>query len=122
MVRTEKVTPAKGSNENTACFAAVTFPTRDAKKKDSKVIIETPEIFDYEFSEDVLFELHVLVTLFDGTTTLTELRFHRPVKAGQLLIINGLVREDGSANTDDPTVGVSVTLDWKQGMTIDVPL
>ena len=38
-----------------------------------------------------------------------------PLKAGELRIIKGYIDSDGVVRTEDPKVGVSVTLDWGSG-------
>ncbi len=38
-----------------------------------------------------------------------------PLKAGELRIIKGYIDSDGVVRTEDPKVGVSVTLDWGDG-------
>lgn len=128
MVRAEKVAPSEESNEREVCFTAVSFPTRDVvetpKEDDlaSKMVIETDDFVESEMATEPVWEIHVLVTLNDGSVTKTVLKVYKSVKAGQLMILKGRLRRDGGAHVDDPTVGVSVSLDWKQGMVIDVPL
>lgn len=58
---------------------------------------------------------NVYVTLPDGTVTLTVLSMPEPLLAGHLAILKAYLQDTGVVNTDNPDVGVSVTLDWHQG-------
>ena len=68
--------------------------------------------------EDYLFPL--TQTLPDGTVTQSVLSMPAPLLAGELAILKGMVQDTGVVTTEDPDVGVSVTLDWHQGMEIPV--
>lgn len=100
-------------------YTTVQFPSKDTK---TKVVIETPDPFDSEYADDALWEWIVYVTLQDGSVTESRLGFGKPLRAGQLRIIRVRICHDGSLSTDDTSVGVSVTLNWKEGGTHDVPL
>ena len=128
MVRAEKVEPDEESNEREVCFTAVSFPTRDVVETpkeegpDTRVVIETDDFIEEETDTEPVWKFHVLVTLPDDTVTLTVLNVYKSVKAGQLMILKGRLRPDGSTQPDDPSVGVSVSLDWKEGGSYVVPL
>lgn len=80
------------------CFCTVNFPSRD------KAVGEEP-----------LWQYVVYVTLADGSVTKSELKIDDPLKAGDLKIVKAYLQADGSLRPDDTLVGVSITLDWKQG-------
>lgn len=95
------------------CFTTVTFPSRDPEN--TKVSIETEDPFISERSEDALWHLYVYTTLADGSITETLLGVGTPLRAGQLKIFRAKVLDNGAVQPDDPTVGVSVALDWEPG-------
>ena len=78
------------------CLVAVSFPSRD---------------------EDLsgLWRWRVYATLPDGSVTESALSLSEPLKAGMLKIIKAKVYDTGVVAVEDPTVGVSVTLDWHEG-------
>ena len=97
------------------------FPSKDLNSK-SKVVIDTTDPFVSDYAENPLWEWIVYVPLQDGTITENRLGFSQPLRAGQLRVIRVRILHDGTLSTDDTSVGVSVTLDWKQGGSHDVPL
>ena len=130
MVRAEKVEPEEESLEREVCFTTVSFPTRDVMEKpkndeeeqETKVVIETDDFVEPEIDTEPVWELHVMVTLPDNTVTRSVLKVYKSVKAGQLMILKGRLRPDGGTQINDPNVGVSVSLDWKEGGSYVVPL
>jgi hypothetical protein len=86
------------------------------------VVIETTDPFDSDYEKEVLWEWVVYVTLEDDTVTENRLAFSQPLRAGELRVVRVRILPDGTLSTDDTSVGVSVTLDWKQGGSHDVPL
>lgn len=103
------------------CFSAVHFPSKDPEP--TKVIIDTDEPFVSEDSENALWRIIVHVKLPDGSTTQSILGIHQPLRPGQLKVIRARVQDSGAVSADDPTVSVSVALDWSQGWNFDdVPL
>lgn len=117
IVRTTKVETA-GDNE--VCYVSVSFPSREPKT--TRTVIETTEPFIAQEGDETLWQFRAYITKGDGTVTETMLSLRQPLRAGQLKIIRGYVTSEGSVETDDHTVGVSVTLDWKEGMHHDIPL
>ncbi len=111
--------PVEGDAEN--LYVTVQFPSRDPNPK-SKVVIETTDPFDSDYEKEVLWEWVVYVTLEDDTVTENRLAFSQPLRAGELRVVRVRILPDGTLSTDDTSVGVSVTLDWKQGGSHDVPL
>jgi len=91
----------------------VTFPSREPSV--TRTVIETTDPFVSPEVNESLWEFHIYATANDGSTTLTKLYIRRPLRAGQLMIIKAKAYPDGSINTDNQTVGVSVTLNWNDG-------
>ena len=69
-----------------------------------------------------LWQIRAYVTLPDGTVTESILYIDRPLQAAQLRIIKARLKSDGSLQPESQEVGVSVTLDWKQGGTYEPEL
>ena len=67
-------------------------------------------------AEGTYYQAKLYVTLADGTTTETVLSIHEPLRAGMLKVIKAELQGDGKVvPVSAPEVGVSVTLDWKDG-------
>lgn len=104
-------------------FCSVNFPSREPKEQSApfyqwgmtRSIIETEEPFIAQEGDETLWQFRTYITNADGTVTETILSLRQPLRAGQLKIIKAYVKGDGSVQTDDQTVGVSVQLDWNQG-------
>ena len=118
LVRANRV-PVEGEAES--LYATVQFPSREPEPE-SKVVIETSDPFVSDSTDKVLWEWIVYVTLPDGSVTETRLHLVNPLRAGQLKIIRVRIGPDGTVSTDDTSVGVSVTLDWNQGGSHEIPL
>ena len=104
------------------CYCAVNFPTREPDEDATRSVVETEDPFIAEPGDKVLWQFRIYLTLLDGTITETILSVNKPSRAGQLTIINAWISDNGSVQTGDETVGVSVTLDWHQGNEHVVPL
>ena len=93
------------------CYAAVLLPSRD-----SLLASPAPER-DLPPKEDIsLWQIKAYTQLPDGTTTESVLTVHHPLKASTLEIVKVYLMDDGSLVPEQPAeVGVSVTLDWKEG-------
>lgn len=100
------------------CFCSVNFPSAD--KDEMRTVIETD--FDEETSDKTFWQFRCYVTKLDGTITETILNVRETLSAGQLKIIKGYFGDDGDVCTDDTEVGVSVTLDWKDGGQHDIDI
>lgn len=118
LIRATQV-PVEGEAES--LYTTVQFPSKEPDPN-SKVVIETTDPFTSDKSKEMLWEWIVYVTLTDGSVTESRLSFSEPLRAGQLRIVRVRILHDGTLSTDDTSVGVSVTLDWKQGGSHDVPL
>jgi hypothetical protein len=80
------------------CFCTVNFPSREKAEND-----------------EPLWQYVVYVTLADGSVTKSVLKMEEPLKAGEIKIVKVHLQTDGSLQPVSAEVGVSVTLDWKQG-------
>ena len=115
-VAATKLNVSEGTQQ---CFAALHLPSRDTRVRS---ISEPEGYFDAPTSTDPVWRCKVYVPLADGTVTESVLEVKVPVNAGQLKILKANVKPNGSLGAEDPTVGVSVTLDWNEGWQADVPL
>lgn len=80
------------------CFCTVNFPSREKAEND-----------------EPLWQYVVYVTLADGSVTKSVLEMEEPLKAGEIKVVKARLQTDGSLQPVSAEVGVSVTLDWKQG-------
>lgn len=118
MVRASQVPVAEGGE---LCFSTVNFPSRDTR--DTRLIIDSDEPFISPSADNALWEYRVYTTLKDGSTTESILYVQTPLRAGQLKVTKVHLSDDkGVVESDDPTVGVSVTLDWGKIVLPDIPL
>ena len=84
------------------CFCTVNFPSRDKAEGD-----------------EPLWQYVVYVTLADGSVTKSVLTVKEPLGAGDLKVVTAHLQPDGSLQPDSALVGVSITLEWKQGGTYE---
>lgn len=103
------------SGTGSACFVTVNFPSRDPRAG-TRTVIETEAPFISDPAGEALWNYWIYATLPDGTVTRTRLMLYNPLRAGQLRILRVRLYANGSAVPGDPTVGVSVTTDWKPGL------
>lgn len=101
-------------------FLAVTFPSRPAPS--SKVVIDWDDPFVTETAAKSLWQVHVYCTLADGSVTQNILGVHNQLLPGQFRLLRARAYNNGSLAPDDPTVAVSVTLNWEPGLEIPVVL
>ena len=118
LVRTDEL---KVESDTRRCFASVHFPSRDYRPE-TKSVHETVEPFLSEPAPEPLWEWRLYVRTADGTVTESLLKVLTPLRAGQLKILKAKVFDTGIVTVDDPTVGVSVTLDWHQGSSHEIEL
>ena len=102
------------------CFTSVHFPSRNPA--DTKSVIDSDDTFVTTSAESALWQIKAYVTNEDGSVTESILGVNEPLHAGELKILKGKVIGNGAVQPSDPTVGVSVTLDWSSGLNIDVEL
>ena len=120
VVRTQQV---RAEDTNEICYCSVMFPSREPDEvKKTRSIVETLDPFVGEECDETVWKFITYITKADGSITQTVLGVRKSIRAGQLMIIKGWVTDDGAIQTEDYTVGVSVTLDWKEGTNYDIPL
>ena len=122
VVRTSSLNKAY---DNKLCYYSVNFPSHEepvTESKGTRVIIDTADPFVSVDADDAIWEIHCYVTLTDGSVTKTVLGVRKPLRAGQLKIINVKIDDQGVARPTDSHVGVSVTLDWNPIDYSDIPL
>jgi len=110
-------------------FVSVNFPSREPSSSSqssvsgtTRTVIETTDPFIAQPGDEVLWEFHIFLPQADGTTTKTVLSIKEPLRAGQFKIIKAKIGDNGQIEPEAPTVGVSVTLDWKSGGTYNPDL
>ena len=104
------------------CYAAVHFPSHDSMGGDEEDDTKATEYDDDDNLERKTWRWYVYATLADGSVTRSTLEMRPPVKAGQLKIRNAFVKEEGEVGSNEVDVSITVKLDWKPGLDIDVPL
>lgn len=127
LIRTKRLEPDENGHVG---FVSVNFPSPEPSAPQpaptqggsTRSVIETTEPFIAQPGDEVLWEFHVFVLQPDGTTTRTVLGIKEPLRAGQFKIVKVRIGENGQVEPESPTVGVSVTLDWKPGGTYNPDL
>lgn len=84
------------------CFYTINYPSRDTAIGDNGI-----------------WQVKLYVTMPDGKVTENILSVGEPLKAGRLKILKVKLGDNGEASAVTANVGVSVTLDWKEGGTYD---
>lgn len=111
IIRTNRVEiPDRGDEVG---FCSVTFPSQEPGI--TRTVIETEEPFIASADEEALWEIRVYVPHENGTKDEYVLGIKEPIRAGQFKIIRVKMGENGEIISENPEVGVSVTLDWKPG-------
>ena len=90
------------------CHYGIGMPSRDVPLTGTR----TPYSSAWEGS---YWEMRVYVTLPNGSITENLLYIKVPLKAGNLEIIKGKLRSDGSIVVENQEVSVSVNLEWQPG-------
>ena len=127
MIRTKRLEPDENGYVG---FVSVNFPSPEpsapqpaqAMDGSTRSVIETTDPFIAQPGEEVLWEFHIFLRQDDGTITKTVLGIKEPLRAGQFKIVKVRIGEKGQVEPESPTVGVSVTLDWKPGGTYNPDL
>ena len=122
MIRTKRLEPDENGHVG---FVSVNFPSPEPSAPQpaptqggsTRSVIETTDPFIAQPGDEVLWEFHIFLRQDDGTTTRTVLGIKEPLRAGQFKIVKVRIGENGQVEPESPTVGVSVTLDWKPGGT-----
>ena len=114
-----KSEPIEVTDKKYACFCTVNFPSRDQLV----IPVGAPRrAEDYDGVIAGLWEYHLYITTRKGSVTRSIIRSFEPLNAEQVRVVHVKLKEDGSAESVDTTVGVSVTLDWHQGGTFNPEL
>ena len=118
IIRTNRVEISDHGGE--VGFCSVTFPSPEPRQ--TRTIIETEEPFIATADDEALWEIRVYVPQENGTKDEYVLSIKEPIRAGQYKIIRVKMGENGAIISENPNVGVSVTLDWNKNHEQDVPL
>ena len=111
IIRTNRVEiPDRGDEVG---FCSVTFPSPEPGH--TRTIIETEEPFIAGADDEALWEIRVYVPHENDTKDEYVLGIKEPIRAGQFKIIRVKMGKNGEIISENPEVGVSVTLDWKPG-------
>ena len=110
--------PVDAGDEQYACFTTVNFPSRDQLV----IPVNAPHRASDDDVVDGLWEYHLYITTAKGSVTRSILRSYQPLHAEQVLVVHVKLEPDGSAETTDALVGVSVTLEWHDGGTYNPEL
>ena len=92
-----------------SCYVGVCFPSRDKPLRAASNDTSSSQ-------EGSVWSLRGYVNTAEGKTTENILYVREPLKPGSLKIIKVKVQPNGSFLTVDLNVGVSITLDWKDGI------
>ena len=107
-----KSRPVRAEKVMDRCYAVLALPSPEAKPA------EINQRRAKNADDNALWKVQVFADMPDGTVTETELSFPYPLQAGSLEIIKAQMNDDGSVTVVGNTeVGVTVTLDWKDGNT-----
>ena len=101
------------------CYAALHFPSKDTR---TRVVSEPEGYFDAPESDSPVWVWMVNVPIADGTVTQSVLSLKKPLLPGQLKILKAKVHDTGIVTVNDPSVGVSVPLDWNEGIHQEIDL
>ena len=99
------------------CHYAVSFPSRNNTGAAASAVSQAPTRADSQ--AEAFFRIKAYVTLPNGSVTENIISVEQPLLAGYLKIIKMKMKPDGSLTPESHDVGVSVTLDWKQGGTYE---
>ena len=104
------------------CYAVMAMPSKEkVESGESKVESRERRVKSREQEEPALWSIRLYTTMPDGKITENILTFPYALKAGALEIIKVQLNDDGSVDVvGNNEVGVTVTLDWKEGNTHDV--
>jgi hypothetical protein len=87
------------------CYCTVTFPSSETPNPN---IVSSAD-------EEAYWQFRIRVKTVDGNTVETILNIKEALLAGQLKIVKAYIDSEGVVRTTDARVGVSVTLDWREG-------
>lgn len=87
------------------CYCTVTFPSSETPNPN---IVSSAD-------EEAYWQFRIRVKTVDGNIVETILNVQEALLAGQLKIVKAYIDSDGVVRTEDPKVGVSVTVEWGSG-------
>lgn len=87
------------------CYCTVTFPSSETPNPN---IVSSAD-------EEAYWQFRIRVKTADGNIVETFLNIQEALLAGQLKIVKAYIDSDGVVRTEDPKVGVSVTVEWGSG-------
>ena len=103
-----RANPVDVDDKQYACFCTVNFPSRDQLI----IPVGAPQRAAADNLAPGLWEYHLYITTAKGTVTRNVIRSYKPLNAEQVQVVHVKLEPDGSAETVDVTLGVSVTLNW----------
>lgn len=89
-------------------FASVSFPSRNDEETKA--------------TSSSLWQITIYATISDGSVTKTVLGISDPLPAGHVKVVQAKAQDNGQVAPGDPTIGVSVTMDWEAGLEGEIPL
>jgi len=126
-VRAKQLELSKESGK--VAYSVVGFPSRNPEgwwfKETEEVATRAEGEIIAEGTGDegeVLWSMVIVVTLKNGNRTITYLTFRIPLLAGELKIVKAKMSPKGEVLPHDVTVGMSVTLDWNEGLDFETEL
>ncbi len=109
-----KSRPIRAEKVMDRCYAVLALPSPDATPAECG----NRKVKHATMADNTLWKVQVFTDMPDGTVTETELSFPYALQAGSLEIIKVHMKDDGSVTVvGNAEVGVTVTLDWKEGNT-----
>ena len=109
-------------NSGQMCFCTVNFPSRAPGASKARDILDWEDPRSSVDTGEILWQFDVDVTMADGSVTHNELGVRTPLLAAQFDILHAHVYPNGSLESSENEVAVSVTLDWKEDGEYVVPL
>ena len=97
------------------CYCTVNFPSHDQLV----IPVGAPQRAATDGLAPGLWDYHLYIKTAKGTVTRNVIRSYKPLPAEQVQVVHVKLEPDGSAETVDVTLGVSVTTDWNEGWHFD---
>lgn len=109
-----RANPIDNPDKQYACFCTVNFPSRDM----ATIPVGASRRVD-DVGVDGLWEYHIYITTATGSITRSVIKSYQPLHAEQIQVVHVKLEPNGTPTAFDPTVGISVTLDWNKGWHFD---
>lgn len=110
-----RANPIEVADKQYACYCTVNFPSRDQLV----IPVGAPQRAADDGLAPGLWDYHLYIKTAKGTVTRNVIRSYKPLPAEQVQVVHVKLEPDGSAETADVTLGVSVTTDWNEGWHFD---